>query len=301
MPTKDNTLHIVDLFNWIYRAHYSALGMTNASGFPTGAMARVSEMLWNYREKHNPEFMVLVRDPTTYQSKRYLMYPDYKSGRSEMPSDLVRQLPIIMELLKDLGFKIIVADEPNAAFEADDVIATLCRQAMLASDYDRVRILSNDKDLLQLLTYKRVEIMKGESDDLILSEHVHGILGVHPVQVPEFLALAGDASDSIPGVHLIGKKTAAELLNKYRSISGIYKNIEKVRGNKRRENLIKAKDDVPLYLALTRLMTDAPVVFDRESFRCRPPNLSKIEHWADNYGLTRLKRSVTRGQLFLFS
>ena len=161
--------------------------------------------------------------------------------------------------------------------EADDIIASVT-QAILddpeARDVD-VTIISKDKDLEQLLIGDRVTMLDLHNDKTIDERSLMETKGIKPSQVVDALALMGDTSDNVPGVEKIGLKTAAQLIQQYGSIEGIFENIDKIKG-KRRENLEKARSQLDLSRELVTLKRDATLDFSIEQARVKPLDLQKI-------------------------
>lgn len=184
-------------------------------------------------------------DPTF----RHTLYPDYKNKGSEKDALLKQDLQQLQQALLALGIGIVAP--PN--YEADDLIATL-----IETIADESIIYSSDRDLLQLVTSKVSVLYPGAQNGLMTPDLIRIKMGVLPHQVADYKALAGDASDCIPGVQGIGPKRASELLNRYSSVEDIYTNLGKITGTLYTK-LRAGKEDAALYKQITVLVRDAPL------------------------------------------
>ena len=152
------------------------------------------------------------------------MYPEYKATRNKTPDDLHAQIPWICEILQALGIPILQCD----GYEADDIIATVARKCEEQSR--PCRILSGDKDLMQLVT-EHTQILKpdaGSAWKITGADGVEAEWGVKPEKLLDLLSLYGDTADNVPGVKGIGVKTAAKLLADYNDLNGIYQHIDEI-------------------------------------------------------------------------
>src|SRR5262245_48858500 len=211
------TLYLVDGSSYFYRAYFGLRGLATSRGFPTNAVFVFANMLTKITKQHAPDFLAVVFDAPG-KTFRDDLYDQYKATRQPMPEDLAKQIPIIKRLPG--LFSIPALEIPDV--EADDVIGTLAR-AGLGRGLDVV-ILTGDKDLMQLVTKNKGEPRAGIIlyDDMKEKwtglEQVKERFGVGPEQVIDVLGLMGDATDNIPGVHGIGEKTAAKLIQAHGSI-----------------------------------------------------------------------------------
>ena len=208
-------LHLIDGSGYIFRAFYAVRNLSTAAGEATNAVYGFSQMLEKTLREEQPTHLALVFDSGA-PSFRSEIFPEYKATRDAPPEELTEQIPIIHELVG--CFKIVMLAPEGV--EADDVIATLARRAV-EEGYD-VRIISGDKDLMQLVS-DRVELyepMKGKRFGPSEVEAYDKLL-VPPDRVRDALALAGDASDNIPGVRGVGPKKAAKLLNDFGDLEAV--------------------------------------------------------------------------------
>src|SRR5690606_7525728 len=167
---------------------------------------------------------------TSEDQERVAIYEDYKAHRTEMPDDLRPQIPMILDVIE--GYNIPIIEHPG--WEADDVIATLTRQAVEAGM--EVRIVSNDKDLRQLIGphVQLYNIRKRQFQD---EEFLMKEWGIRPDQVIDFQSLVGDSVDNVPGVPLVGPKKASALLEKFGTLDAVLANADQAPGKKLAENL----------------------------------------------------------------
>jgi DNA polymerase-1 len=212
-------LFLIDGHAIAYRSYYAFINnpLTNARGENTSAVYGFLRTILQLMDRYDPEIIACVFD-SEEETERHREYSEYKAHRKEMPDDLSPQFPVIIRMLEAMGIPVVV----KPGYEADDIIATLAREAE-AEGMD-VRIVTGDKDLFQLLS-DRVNIIrpgKGTNlSDLAGPELVARKYGLRPDQVADLLALMGDSSDNIPGVKGIGEKTAVRLLLEFGSLDAI--------------------------------------------------------------------------------
>ena len=270
---QKDTLYIIDTHAEIFRAYYAIRGGLTSSitGEPTHAVFGFAGTLIRILSELQAKYVVAAID-TPGDTFRNELYPAYKANRSPAPRDLVIQIHSILQLLDAFG--ILTLGKPE--LEADDIIASVT-QAVLddpaAKNVD-VSIISKDKDLEQLLG-DRVTMLDLHKNKILDVRELWETKGIKPSQVVDVLALMGDTSDNVPGVEKVGLKTAAQLIQQYGSIDGIFDNIDKIKG-KRRENLEKAQSQLPLSKRLVTLVRDADLDFSIEQARVKPLDLQKI-------------------------
>jgi DNA polymerase-1 len=195
-------------------------------------------------------------------------YAGYKANRTEMPPDLAQQLPFIRRALEAFRIPILQSE----GFEADDVIGTLARQAA-EQDHD-VFVVSNDKDMLQLVT-GRVKVLNPVKDNLILDrDKVVEVLGVAPEQVIDVMALRGDSIDNIPGAPGIGDKGSVELIQQFGTVENVLDHAAEVKRKTYRESLQNNRESVLLSKELVTIHCEVPVELDLEQMRTQAPDVS---------------------------
>jgi len=251
LNNNNEVLFLLDGHALAYRAYYAFIRnpLVNSKGDNTSAAFGFTRVLMTLIKKYSPRYMAVVFD-SPEQTQRHIDFPEYKAQREEMPDDMEKQLPWIFEIVEAFGIKLIV--EPG--FEADDIIATLAREAE-RKGID-VKIVTGDKDFLQLLSEK-IHIIKPSRgtafEEEIGPEYTEKRYGLKCNQIIDLLALMGDSSDNIPGVKGIGEKTAIKLLAEFGSLEDIYGAIENVQPESLKKKLIEGKDDAFLSYDLVKL------------------------------------------------
>ncbi len=251
-----NRLVLIDGKSVFYRGYYAMGALSLKDGTPTGGVYGFAAIAMEIVKKLNPTKVVVAWDSKTSTSKRKALYQDYKAGRVKPGEDFYTQIPLLKELIKDLGWTFVELDD----YEADDIIGTLSKQADEAADYETY-IISSDLDMLQIVDENTHmwRILKGFSNiEQIDIKEVEEKYGIKKSQFLDLKSLKGDASDNIPGVPGIGEKTAAKLLNDYQTLDGIYDHIDEIKGSLKTK-LEVGKDSAYLSKKLAKIMFDAPV------------------------------------------
>ena len=223
----------------------------------------------------------------TVETGRYM---EYKGTRNATPDDLTYQIDRIFQVIQAFGIPII----GQSGIEADDVIATLVQQILDDPDKQdvHIRIVSKDKDLEQLLC-DRVSIFDVHTD---ITRDVAGLQadkGITPAQVVDVMALTGDTVDNVPGVEGIGLKTAAQLVRQFGSMEGVLENLEQIKG-KKRENLEKAREFLPISKAMVTLKRDADLPFALETARIKALDVDRLITLFQLLGFNRYQEEARR-------
>ena len=288
---QKDTVYIIDTHAEIFRAYYAIRnGLTSSlTGEATHAVFGFTGTLIRILTELQAKYIVAAID-TPGDTFRNELYSEYKANRSPPPDDLVTQIHRILQLLDAFG--ILTLGKPE--LEADDIIASVTQAVLDDPDAQAVdvTIISRDKDLEQLLG-DRVTMLDLHNDKIIDERSLWETKGIKPDQVIDVLALMGDTSDNVPGVEKIGLKTAAQLIQQYDSVDGIFENIDKIKG-KRRENLEKARSQLSLSQELVTLKRDAALDFSLEQARVKPLDLQKIRPLLQELELKRYEQVVTR-------
>jgi len=240
---KTDLLYLIDGSGYIFRAFYALPPLTRKSdGMPVGAVSGFCNMIYKFLEDskskndHEKPTHIAVIFDTARKNFRNNIYPEYKANRSETPEDLIPQFSFIREAVKAFNLPSIEMEN----YEADDLIATYKKEALKKNT--RVKIISSDKDLMQLIDDQTTLFDSMKNKDIGIEE-VKEKFGVTPDKVIEVQALAGDSSDNIPGVPSIGVKTAAELINEFGSVENLLKNVDKIKQPKRRQAISDNKEN----------------------------------------------------------
>ena len=256
---KTDHFYLVDGSGYIFRAYYALPPLSRKSdGLPTGAVSGFSSMLFKLLEevrsddsKNKPTHFAVIFD-SARKNFRNEIYKDYKANRSEAPDDLIPQFDFIRKSVN--AFNLPSIELIN--YEADDLIASYSRAAQ--KENMKVTIVSSDKDLMQLVS-DNVSMLDTMKNKIVQKEEVYEKFGVYPEKVIDVQSLAGDSVDNIPGVPGIGIKTAALLINEYGNLDGLFKNSEKIKQKKRRENIIEFEEQAYLSKKLVTLRDDVPL------------------------------------------
>lgn len=255
------TLTLIDVSGYVYRAYFTLPAMTLDPSDPT---SQATNALYGYTKMSlalakerfaddAPHYVAAVFDGHRRgEGARSALDPQYKANRKTSPKELTSQFPLVHEAAEALGLNPVRAD----GHEADDVIATYAHQAR-AAGMD-VCVISSDKDLFCLLAIG-CTMWDPLKNQPITEESVRAKFGVHPSQMPELLAIMGDAADNIPGVPGIGQKGAADLLHEFGSLEELLAQACGVARKSHREALVRHADDARRSLALATLKTDVDV------------------------------------------
>ncbi|MBW3921150.1 DNA polymerase I [Neisseria meningitidis] len=241
------TLLLVDGSSYLYRAYHAMAQLTAPDGAPTGAMYGVLNMLRRLRADYVHDYCAVVFDAKG-KNFRHEMFPDYKATRPPMPDDLRPQAEALPDLVRLIGWPVLVIPQ----VEADDVISTLA--AMAGEAGWNVVVSTGDKDMAQLVN-ERVTLVNTMSGETLDIEGVKAKFGVRPDQIRDYLALMGDKVDNVPGVEKCGPKTAVKWLEAYGSLAGVMEHAAEIKG-KVGENLRAALQRLPLSYDLVTIKTD---------------------------------------------
>ncbi|MBF0593475.1 MAG: DNA polymerase I [Candidatus Omnitrophica bacterium] len=250
MTVTTSRILLIDANALCYRAFFAVKDLRNSRGQPTNAVFGFVNILKKILARYQPSYAAACFDVGRH-TRRTEKFADYKAHRSAMPEDLVSQIPIIKEVVA--GFRIPLFAEEG--YEADDIIAVLARR--LSSPEREVIIVSDDKDLHQLLT-PEIRIYNSRRDALLGPDDTKERFGVMPGQMVDYLALAGDTSDNIPGVDGVGEVTAQKLISQYGSLDNVYAHVEELKG-KLKEKMLLGRDAALLSRELATLDADMPL------------------------------------------
>jgi DNA polymerase-1 len=279
--------YVVDGHSHLFRAYHAVGYLSTSRGVPSHAVLVLSTMLWKLIREEQPEYLGIAWDPPG-PTFRDALFAEYKATRTAMPDDLARQLPYVRRLFEALRLPVVEV----AGYEADDVLATLVGRAR-EHDVDVV-IVTGDKDLLQLVGPRvRVLSVVGRTGEPVVYDEakVRERWGVEPAQIPEVLALMGDAIDNIPGVRGVGEKTAVKLISQFGSVARLYDNLPLV-GGKLRETLAAGRKEALLSRELAVLNREVPLAFDLPAFRRTEPDAVRLRALWTEMEFTRLLKEL---------
>ena len=290
-PEPKKPVFLLDAMSFIFRAYHAMQRqrpMSTRNGIPTAATFVFVNMINKLRRDFQPEYFAAVFDVSgaVFRDERsrsiatmrkwniktqtfdQVSYEGYKANRTEMPADLAQQLPFIRRSLEAFRIPILQSE----GFEADDVIGTLARQA--AETGHDVFVVSNDKDMLQLVT-GQIKVLNPVKDNLILDrEKVIEVLGVPPERVIDVMALRGDSIDNIPGAPGIGDKGSVELVQQFGSVEAVLDHAAEVKRKTYRESLQNNRDMVLLSKELVTIHCEVPVALNLDDMLTQAPDVS---------------------------
>ena len=257
------------MFRSYYATAYNGNFMNNSKGFPTNALFGFANMINKIINEETPEYIIVAFDKG--KTFRHEEYEGYKDGRVETPDELKKQFPKAKELLTAMGIKYYEID----GYEADDIIGTFAK--FCDDDKDFIgTIVSSDKDLLQLLS-SDVDIKLLKQKDYIRynEKTFEEAYGIKPINVIDLKALMGDPSDNIPGVKGVGEKTALKLLHEYKTLDGIYQNVDNIKG-KLGEKLKNDKENAYKSYHLATIIKEVPLEISIEDTKYLGDNTEKL-------------------------
>ncbi len=268
-------LVLIDGHSLAFRVYYG-LERTNMrieDGTPVWAVYGFLNSLFRLLQKIKPDALAMAFD-VSKETFRTRQYSEYKANRGSMPEDMKVQMDLIYESVELLGIPVYKLDD----YEADDVIGTLCGQAV--NEGYQVDILTGDQDAFQLVDDGNVHVLippRTVKDEMktYTRDAVFEKMGVWPEQVIDFKGLKGDTSDNIPGVPGVGDKTASKLLGQFETLEGVYQNLDTQKG-KLLERLTEFKDQAELSKDLATIRRDAPVTGDFSHATLSVPNLEAL-------------------------
>lgn len=278
-------LFLIDGNSYIYRAYYAIKGLSTSRGIPSNAIFGFTNMLLKIMREKKPDCIVISFD-SPVPTKRHVVYKEYKAQRPEMPSDLVQQIPYIKEIIT--AFKIPIFEVPG--YEADDVLATIALKAS-KQDIDTY-IVTADKDMLQVVGDK-IKIYDPMKDKILDERFIEERYGIKPEMIPDFMALAGDPIDNIPGVKGIGDKTAREILKDFRNIEELINNINKIKNERLKQQIIMNIENIKLSKVLSTLETSVPIDLKLSDLKVNEPDWKRLYELFVRLEFTSLLKYIT--------
>jgi len=287
--------YVIDASYYVFRAWFSVPDdMRDRQGEAVNALYGFTRFLGDFLEHTQPEYLAVAFDTALETCFRNEIYPAYKANRDPAPDELKQQFDRCRQVVSALG----CAEFASPRFEADDIIGTLVtrmrRQGM------RSTILSRDKDLLQLLDAGDAmwDFTGGQRTHY---KDISGKFGVTAEQMVDYLALAGDSVDNIPGIPGIGPKTAAALLSHFGDLDSLYARLDEVAGVKVRgaaklaTRLTEHRTKAYVSRQLTRIECDVPMTAEPATLRRSRPDMAALHGLFDaaDFGLS-LRRQAER-------
>jgi len=267
MTAKTAPLILVDGSSYLYRAFHALPELKTSKGQPTGAVKGVVSMIRKLHKDY-PESSIAIVFDAKGKNFRHEMYKEYKANRPPMPDELRQQIEPIHNIIRAMGLPLLSIE----GVEADDVIGTLATEA--TSKKIEVIISTGDKDIAQLVS-PHVTLVNTMTETVMDRDGVIEKFGVPPELITDYLALVGDTSDNIPGVHKCGPKTAVKWLNEYGSLKGVMENAQKVSG-KIGEELQAALGHLNLSKQLATIKTDCDLGLHIKELKASEPDNKKL-------------------------
>ncbi len=252
-------LVIIDGKSVFYRGYYAMPNLSTKDGTPTGGVYGFAVLALEIVKRLKPDYVCVAWDKSgTNIRSRLALYPEYKAGRKAPPPDFYEQIPVLHNLLEALGWPLYEADD----YEADDLMGAFAKQA--GEKGVESYLVTSDLDVLQLVNSHThiYTLKKGLTNIELFNEaSFKEKYGVDAHQWVDVKALKGDSSDNIPGVAGVGEKTALELIEKYKTLDGVYENLDLLKPALKAK-LEAGKDMAYLSQKLVTLMVDAPIKID---------------------------------------
>ncbi len=270
------TLYLIDGHALAYRMYFaltagaSSPRWQNSKGEPTAGIYGFARELVRVLEQEKPEYLAVAFD--VGKTFRDEIYPEYKATREKMPDDLRPQIERIRQMVDAFNIPRLEME----GFEADDVLGSVAKIA--AEKGLGVKIITGDRDLLQLVNERTVVYLAGDDHTYITDEDVIKKLGVRPNQVVDYKAIVGDTSDNIPGVKGVGEKTAVALLEKFGTLDAIYENIEQVE-KRWKTKLEDSKESAYMSYKLALIDVNLKINFDFEHAKVVPFDGAALEEF----------------------
>lgn len=254
-------IYLIDISSLFFRAFYAIRPLSTPDGKPVNAVYGLLSMLIKLLKSEKPEYAVVCYDRKE-PSFRKDLYEDYKANRSDMPDDLVLQIPYMKKLVELLGIPTLEVPQ----YEADDLIGTLTRIGL--ENQSQVIIVSGDKDFAQLVQ-NGVVLYDTMKDSRMDDTGVIEKWGVKPSQFIDYLAIVGDSSDNIPGVSGLGPKGAQKLISEFGSLEKIYEYIDQVKPAGAQEKLKNSREMAFLSKKLVTIEQNVPIDQNFQSYRLK--------------------------------
>ncbi|MGD9625258.1 MAG: DNA polymerase I [Arcobacter sp.] len=282
------TITVIDTFGFLFRSYFALPPLRSREGFPTGLLTGFINFISNIGKDFQTDYIVFALDAkgNTFRNE---LYDGYKAHRPDVPEDLLKQLPIAISWIEQMGFKTAI----RTGFEADDIVASIAFDAKLKGL--EVRIVSHDKDLYQLIDDDTIYLFDPTKKVIINEEKCFEKYGVHPSQFTDYQSLLGDSADNIPGVKGIGAKTAEALIKEFGTLENIYANIESITKKRTKELLLEGKEMAFISKKLVTLSKDCHVIDNLEEFVLPLENpILKISETLIKYDMHKILEKVSK-------
>jgi len=280
-------LYLIDGTAFIYRAFFAFIRnpLYNSKGQNTSAIFGTINSFIKLVEDFKPEHIAISFDRKE-KTFRHEITDTYKANRPPAPDELHQQVEPIKEFFSAIGLQ----DISKAGYEADDTIATLAEKY---KDKFDIVIVSGDKDFSQLVD-NEVTLYDPRKDIHLTEESIKEKYGITPEQFIDYLAICGDSADNIPGVKGIGPKGASKLLNEFKTLDGIYENLDKIKIKGILEKLIEFKEDAYLSRTLVTIIRDVPIEIENKELTFDKDKLKNGLDFLNNFELSSITKKIKK-------
>jgi len=282
------TLVLIDGNGIMHRAYHALPNLSTTEGTPTNVVYGFLSMLYKVVSDFLPTHLTVVFD-TPKPTFRHQLFKEYQIQRPKIEDSFKIQIPLVKEAISLSE----IYQLEKEGYEADDIIGTICKNLANKENFNII-IISGDRDILQLVNEKvRVASpVSGISEIKIYDEQeVKEKFNILPQQIVDYKALVGDQSDNYPGAKGIGPIIASKLINQFKTIDNIYKNINQIKSEKIKKILIKEKEKVYLSKKLATIMTNVPIDIDTYKMRFNGFN-KKLKNFLEKYQINSLIRRI---------
>ena len=283
------TITVIDTFGFLFRSYFALPPLRSKDGFPTGLLTGFINFIANIGKDFQTDYIVFALDAKgdTFRNE---LYDNYKGQRPDVPEDLLKQLPIAISWIEQMGFKTAI----RTGFEADDIVASIAHDAKLKGL--EVRIVSHDKDLYQLIEDENDIYLFDPTKKVIINEaKCLEKYGVKASQFTDYQSLLGDSADNIPGVKGIGAKTAKALIQQFGTLENIYANLENIEKKRWKTLLEESKEMAFISKQLVTLSKDCHVIDDLDNFLLPSENpILKISDILHKYDMAKILDRINK-------
>ncbi len=260
-------LFLIDAHALCYRSYYAIRNLATSKGQATNAVYGFVLTLKKILREQKPDFLAVCFDAGK-KTLRQERYAQYKIHRPSMPEDLITQIPIIKEVVRAYNLPTFEME----GFEADDIIATLTK---VFKDKMEVVIVSDDKDMLQLVE-NGIKIYSVRKETILGAVEAQELFGIDPKYITDYIGLAGDHADNIPGVVGIGEVTARNLINEFGNLENIFSHLESIKQEKVREKLEEQHKMAVFSKELAILDDNVPIDVNVKAFKVREADTERL-------------------------
>ena len=264
---QGRVLYILDGSSLVYRSFY-AINLSTSKGFPTGAVYGFLNTLKKIKERFKPQYMAICFD-VSRKTHRQKKFKEYKIQRPEMPGSLKAQIPIVKKLIEYFGISYLEKE----GYEADDLIYYFTLKAY--KEGWRVLIVTSDKDMYQLIREDTVCVYNPFKDKLYDDSIFKSEFGFPPDKIVDYLSLAGDSTDNIPGAKGVGKVGALKLIRSFGTIEEMFSNLDRVSSNTKAV-LESNKENILLSKELVKLVSPPEFSYKPDELEIKAPDYENI-------------------------